>query len=76
MGKALRHTTWSAEGEASIRINEHDGLAVCDLGDGDCGPRPTAAYRSKLVSCAPSSATKTASRLAGSVALAFSLMRC
>src|SRR5262249_53879087 len=37
---------------------------------------PPAAHLPKLVNCAPSSATKMASRLAGSVALAFSLTRC
>src|SRR5215469_732442 len=39
-------------------------------------PRGQSRYLSKVVSCAPSSATKTASRLAGSTVLAFSLIRC
>jgi hypothetical protein len=43
--------------------------AVKDVSPGD-------AHSSLTVSWAPSSATKTASRLAGSVALAFSLTRC
>jgi hypothetical protein len=33
-------------------------------------------FFSNVVSCVPSSATKIASRLAGSVVLAFSLTRC
>ena len=36
----------------------------------------TAVHLSKVVNRAPSSAMKTASRLAGSIALAFSLTRC
>jgi hypothetical protein len=61
---------------ASISIDGHNGVAVVYLGNGSFGLLPAEAHLSKLVSCAPSSATKTASRLAGSVALAFSLMRC
>lgn len=69
-----RHRRCAGGGDRCDRRNRGRGLTLTGISP---SPRVTArtGYLSRLVSTAPSSATKIASRLAGSVVLAFALIR-